>query len=68
MQVPVDVDLEAMSDAVGMQRDVAQDELICEDSNAIQRIESDVTIVLVLEDVVVAANQTLLTVQPLDQM
>ena len=68
MQMAMYVDLEAVCDTIWMQWDMTQDELIHEDTDTIQRIKSNITIVLILEDVMIATDKTLLAIQSLDMM
>jgi hypothetical protein len=47
---------------------MAQNELIHKHTNTIKGLETSITIISIPEDIVIATNQTLLTVQTLDMM
>jgi len=68
MKMPVDVDLETFSHTVRMQWDMAQNELIHKHTNTMDLLEPSKIVLLVTEDIVVATDQDLTAVQPLDEM
>jgi hypothetical protein len=61
------VDTEPFCHAIRMQRYMAQDELIHKHTYTMKLFETNLTILFVLEDVVVATNKDLTTVHPLHQ-
>jgi hypothetical protein len=68
MQVTMYVDTEPFCHAIRMQRDMAQDELIHEYTNTMDLLETNFTVLFVLEDVMIATDEDLTTVHPLHQL
>jgi hypothetical protein len=68
MKMSMDVDLETFSYTVRVQWDMTQDELIHKHTNTMDLLEADISVLLVLEDVMVTTHQDLTTIQPAHQM